>query len=146
MLLAGSLLPTVPLTAPASHPNPQMSQGHTSSLQTHGLGAKPESHQGLELGSRCLLDLHLFVNPKEDKCCGVRGLASLSAGQKHVGRCIQYVSVVTCVIMSPGAVQEEVRSESGFEHPWTLLSRSPGKEYSWLRHHSSEIICQCALF
>lgn len=38
------------------------------------------------------------------------------------------VSVVTCVIKSPGAGQEEVRSKTGFEHSWTLLSRSPGKE------------------
>lgn len=64
---------------------------------------------------------------------GGRGFASLSAEQEHGGRgdpmwaAQAIVSVVTCVIKSPGAGQEEVRSKAGFEHSWTLLSRS-GKE------------------
>lgn len=31
-------------------------------------------HQESELESRCLLDLHLYVSPEKEKCCGGQGL------------------------------------------------------------------------
>lgn len=52
----------------------------TSSLLVDVCHCYQASISGLEQGSRCLLDLHLYVSPEEDKCCGGRGLASLSAG------------------------------------------------------------------
>lgn len=93
-------------------------------------------HQESELENRCLLDLHLFVSPEKDKCWGVggQGLCFSVSLAEHGGRGDRMwavhaiVSIVTCVIKSPGAGQEEVRSKTGFEHSWTLLSRSPGKE------------------
>lgn len=92
-------------------------------------------HQESELESRCLLDLHLYVRPEKDKSCGGAGtllLCQLSRSMRGGGDPMwvvhAIVSVVTCVIKSPGAGQEEVRSKAGFEHSWTLLSRSPGKE------------------
>lgn len=64
---------------------------------------------------------------------GGRGFASLTAGQEHRGKgdpmwaVHAIVSVVTCVIKSPGAGQEEVRSKTGFEQSFL----DPAVKISW---------------